>query len=141
MGCDIHLHTEIKVDGVWYHYNTANMRRDYELFGFLAGVRYGPENDTSLAADRGLPADVSFVTKLISDDWGCDAHSHSFLDAAEIVILEQWIKENRTSPDKYAWPEQQWGYLFGNSWGDFTKYPNERPKNIEDVRFVFWFDN
>ena len=134
MGCDIHLHTEIKVDGVWHHVATANFERNYALFNFLAGVRGdGP----GIAPCRGVPEDASLVTRMDCDHWGADGHSHSFLHSYEIPVVEDWLKD--TADD--LWPERQWGYFFGNSWGGFVKYPHKRPTGVEDVRFVFWFDN
>jgi len=42
MGCDIHWHSEVKVDGVWHHHSNPRISRDYWLFALLAGVRnYG----------------------------------------------------------------------------------------------------
>lgn len=32
MGCDIRLHTEVKIDGTWYTYGAPHMERNYALF-------------------------------------------------------------------------------------------------------------
>ena len=42
MGCDIHLHAEIKVNGKWEHYAHPHIRRDYRLFAKMASVRNAP---------------------------------------------------------------------------------------------------
>ena len=39
MGCDIHLHVEVKIKGKWLHYNHPNIDRCYWLFTKMAGVR------------------------------------------------------------------------------------------------------
>ena len=109
MGCDIHLFTEIKksinseekwvnVDNWRYnpYYEEGNddgermmdveplySGRNYELFSVLAGVRdYG--NNDRIDDPRGLPEDVSDVTKKESDRWGSDGHSHSWLTLREL---------------------------------------------------------
>ena len=108
MGCDIHLFTEIKksinsedkwvnVDNWRYnpYYQEGNNNwermlsvesiysgRNYELFGILAGVRN--RNNDSIDDPRGLPEDVSEVTKKESDRWDGDGHSHSWLTLREL---------------------------------------------------------
>ena len=108
MGCDIHLFTEIKksinsqdkwvnADNWRYnpyykegnddgeemlHVESLYSGRNYELFGILAGVR-DPNND-AIDDPRGLPEDVSSVTKKASDRWDGDGHSHSWLTLREL---------------------------------------------------------
>jgi hypothetical protein len=108
MGCDIHLFTEIKksinsqdkwvnVDNWRYnpyyeegnddgeemlHVESLYSGRNYDLFGILAGVR-GGFNDT-IDDPRGLPEDVSEITKKESDRWDGDGHSHSWLTLKEL---------------------------------------------------------
>lgn len=141
MGCDIHLHAEIKLDGVWYCYSSPNIQRNYELFAKMAGVRgFGPE-------PRGIPNDLSKVVQLSYDEWGSDAHSASWLSVDEIQKLEHWLEaeyqdRKKKYPDApYYYPEMEWGYLFGNGFGSFNEHRSSYPKEIQDVRFVFWFDN
>lgn len=139
MGCDIHLHTEVKLNGKWEHYNCANVPRNYELFGHMAGVRR--DDIKPIAEPKGLPDDLSVITAMDAKHWGVDGHTHSWFDAKEIVELEDTYSKIATAPYEPWWPEKMWGYLFGNSWGGFAKWPEDYPKEIEDVRFVFWFDN
>ena len=136
MGCDIHLHTEVKIDGVWHHMGAPSVPRSYRLFAKMAGVR-GAE--APIAEPRGLPDDATPLTRLDFARWGRGAHTPSWLGAAEIAELQDWLRD---SCDQ-VWPERDlgWGYLFGNSWGGFFRYPESRPEGLEDVRFVFWFDN
>lgn len=140
MGCDIHLHTEVKIDGKWHHYGAPNVPRSYRLFGLMAGVR----NDEvePIAAPRGLPDDISEVTALSAKRWGSGAHSHSWLSSEELAILdERWYALGMGRTLESDLEHHYFGYLEGNSWAGFSRYPDERPKGIEDVRFVFWFDN
>lgn len=143
MGCDIHLHIEIKIAGVWHHYGHPKISRNYDLFQKMAGVR-GDERE-AIASPRGLPADITKLTAYSAEhDKGKLAHSHSYLDAGEISSLEDWLREFGP-PGRFGRCDLDWDilncYLFGNSFGGFAKYPDERPEGLEDLRFVFWFDN
>lgn len=141
MGCNIHFHAEVKVEGKWEHYAHWSVNRNYGLFAKMAGVRNYNETEP-IAQPRGLPEDMSVVTRLDAEHWKADGHSHSFLNAAEIAELEPWAEENCIAGDqRWRFHYEYWGYLFGNSWAGWTKYPDERPGGVEDVRFVFWFDN
>lgn len=143
MGCDIHLHQEIKIDGKWEHYRACDVPRYYRLFYKMAGVR-GMSRDGEpvkpISSPRGVPDDVSVVTKVSLDRWKDDGHSHSWLNAAEIAELEDWLREQMVG-DAWKLERTYWGYLFGNSWGGFWKDRLDYPECIEDIRFVFWFDN
>lgn len=142
MGCDIHLHTEVKINGTWHHYGIPNVDRNYTLFAKMAGVRNNGEVEP-IAEPRGLPPDVTGLTQFDSDHWNGDGHSHSYLLANEIVQLKEWIEgeRDRLSDRSTWWQSRMFGYLFGNDWTDFMQYPTDRPKGLEDIRFVFWFDN
>lgn len=137
MGCDIHLHTEVKIDGQWHHYNTPEVPRSYALFSLMAGVR--GEHDP-VTRRKGFPDDASAVTKLDQKHWDCDAHSYSWLSSEEILQLsermkELWPKYNPLTESDY------FGFFFENDYSGFHKYPEDRYEGVEDVRFVFWFDN
>jgi hypothetical protein len=136
MGCDVHIHQEVKINGQWEHYRETRLPRDYAVFGKMAGVR---GSETPIAEPRGIPEDATRMTRFCCEHDGEDGHTHSWLGAEEIVQLEDFIKE-RLGNDKWRLEMDGWGYLFGNCWGGFTKYPDERPQGVEDVRFVFWFD-
>ncbi len=137
MGCDIHVFTEVKIKGQWYAYGHPNVYRSYTLFALMAGVR-NSQNIMPISLPKGIPDDCSNVVQHAAEDG--DGHSHSWLSATEIVELEdRWYKIN---PDHNPDLEHHlFGYLEGNSWAGFTRYPDSRPEWIEDVRFVFWFDN
>jgi len=136
MGCDVHIHAEIKVQGRWHHYDQPRANRNYLLFEKMAGVR-GDESN-AIAPPRGLPEDATFTTRFDCEHWGSDGHSHSWLSAKEIAELRDWWDKQG-----YEWGRgdtwDQW--LFGNHYSGFMRYPNDRPEGVEDVRLVFWFDN
>lgn len=140
MGCNIHLHTEIKVEGKWHHWGAPNMPRWYDLYAKMAGVRCS-EFITPLSMPRGIPEDTTDTTKLFIDY--DNYHDHSWLGADEIAELEQWSYDYRPDStvepsmrkDNFAFPESMWGYLLGNPWSSYQE------ADIEDIRFIFWFDN
>lgn len=67
MGCDIHLHTEVKIGGAWHHYSAPCVPRSYALFGKMAGVRGGA---APIALPKGLPCFPSYITALDAARWG-----------------------------------------------------------------------
>jgi hypothetical protein len=138
MGCDIHFHSEVKIKGKWYHYAKLSIGRNYNLFAKMAGVRNEGRDIIPISKNRGIPKDATFLTKYDYKLWEVDAHSANWLNAKEIVELENWWHKN--SP-KDVWFEDEFGYLFGNSWGGIIRYPNDTKEGVEDIRFIFWFDN
>lgn len=146
MGCDIHLHIEVKINGKWEHYSTPHVKRNYTLFALMADVRSEGRSLEPISAPKGLPEDMSVVTALDAGFWDKAGHSESWLSAQEISELEDrwrsWASSVETTPREYDLEHVMLRcYFFSNSFGGFHKYPDERPKGIEDLRFVFWFDN
>lgn len=154
MGCDIHLHTEIKVNGVWHHYSQPRIGRSYHLFCKMAGVRGPIDGIVPVSEPRGLPDGLSFTTNLDIRRWTGDGHSFSWLTSVELAAVIKWNDERMTEWKKrknaedghpeyggwYSTEHEYFGYLFGNGW-DLEKYRSDYPAEIEDVRAVFWFDN
>ena len=140
MGCDIHLHIEVKVAGEWHQYAQPHLSRSYRMFHRMAGVRGPFDGVEPFAPPRGLPGDISLLTKLDAGEWDGDAHSHSWLSADELVLLDDAY--GALCPDDYAGLEGWLGtYFYGNGFAGFRKYPEGNPAFVEDLRFVFWFDN
>lgn len=134
MGCDIHLHAEIKVGGQWHHYSHPQIDRDYQLFGKMAGVR--DRDETPIAEPRGIPDDATFTTKL---DYAHDqGHTPSWLSSSEIHEIIEWM--GKREKEWYSPELEQFGFLFGNGWLVDGK-DHGHPKELEDVRWVFWFDS
>ncbi len=132
MGCDIHAHIELKVNGKWEHLSCPNLKRWYRLFERICGVR----GDVAYAIDkpRGLPADLNIVTKLDYEQWDTDAHSATWLTKDELNELINWVEKSYDN----MFQHEQMGYLNGCN---FLQYPESHPKEFEDVRFICWFDN
>ena len=148
MGCDLHLHGEIYISGQWHHYTSGHMPRQYWMFAKMAGVRNPspgkPGCIEPLCDPRGLPADVSFVTRFEFGYDGAYGHSHSWLDQKEIAELFKW-REEYAKAQGWETSGEDWdkvlGYLFSNGWAEFDKHRNNYPPQVNSVRWVFWFDN
>jgi hypothetical protein len=153
MGCDIHFHTEIKVNGRWEHYSKPKIHRNYKFFTLIANVRnYSNEIPNWITpfrtAENIFPNDLNLVTylSLIKNN---DIHSIITYDSQQIHEFYTYMRENTLLfPNKYKEDENlllnfEWqfiGYLEGNSW-DIVSYPDEKPEWVEDVRWVIGFDN
>jgi len=155
MGCDIHLHVEIKYKGEWIHYAAPNVDRHYWLFGVMAGVR---GDEKPIAEPKGLPADISLTTKIDYEYKRCRWHTPSWLNEEEIMELEDRLKgrfeseydsEKRNRiPQCISSYDLEYGilkgtYFYGNSLVGW-KRRNDResvPDGVENIRLVFWFDN
>lgn len=140
MGCDIHVHTEVKINGKWEHVGNPTILRDYELFAKMAGVRQREPRIEPIAEPRGVPEDVSFLTKFdLEQDPG---HSASWLSGEEIDALDEWYRDiwTKRSPNQYHYIEEGFGFLFGNGW-NVKAISEDFPDGVEDARWVFWFDN
>lgn len=160
MGCDITLHCEVKINGDWHHYSEINLRRNYAMFAKLANVRNSEPNEEGyikpICEPKGLPEDISFVTKVDFSFWNSDAHSMSFLSTDEIKEFFQWVKSTSDyhpqltflngKSSLFMWEHETFGYIFGCTHSNFSEDNKEhqdltRDYNIEDMRWVFWFDN
>jgi len=148
MGCDIHLHSEVKRKGVWQHHSEAKIKRNYAFFTKIAGVRNDFEGQIqTISAPRGLPIDATELTLLHSEKYGTAGHSHSWLSANEISMLHKWIRYDDQSKDYFGehpfkWEHDNLPYFMGNLMSGFIDFPEDwETYGIEDVRYVFFFDN
>jgi len=139
MGCDIHAHVEVLKDGAWRNaslYSKTDNElervnpvcdRWYHLFSQMAGVR-NYSGETPISEPRGLPSDISLETKLDSEEWGADGHSHSWLTFDEMRDYTKALpEENRTMTALL-----QIMTISANAYWVFDK---------AKIRIVFWFDN
>ena len=138
MGCDIHFHSEVKIGGVWHHYEHRQIDRNYDLFAKMAGVR-NERSIEPISMPKGFPEDATIVSVVHKNYWEDDGHSHSWLSAEEIKELYAWIKKHwgKHAIETY----QEFGYLFGIHWKEFQANDPQVLNNLEDIRFVFFFDN
>lgn len=67
MGCDIHMYVEytytagrLKEPLIWSSFGSGFLgNRNYQLFGYLAGVRYNPKN---ALLPKGLPKELAYIS-------------------------------------------------------------------------------
>lgn len=142
MGCDIHLTVERKIANDWICVNTVNhhdkapgrvkkgelsfsipaaLERNYNRFAALASVRGDGQSP------RGLPSDMSQTTKMLTDDWASDGHSHSWMpikDAAQIFLDTEY---GEVSDFIREYPP--------------STYFGVEANDLDNYRVVFWFDN
>ncbi len=138
MGADIHLMIEVKIQGTWHCYAALRPPRFYAAFAKLAGVR-GNGVEIPISEPKGLPEDLSSVTQVLIDQWGDGGHSHSWLSAEEVSQFYEWL-EGPVQRLKYLYVEQWIGtYLDGNGF-NYTRW-DSKPDWLEDMRWVFFFDN
>jgi hypothetical protein len=127
MGCDIHVHVEVKINGKWQHYNHPRINRNYALFSRLAGVRGELE---PITRPRGIPKNATWMTKFDFKRMGTDAHTPSWISGEEVEALQA---------EGFLDSFKELGYIFGNGFG-VKGYPEDYPEGVEDSRLVFWFD-
>jgi hypothetical protein len=138
MGCDIHLHIEIMIDDKWEHYSAPKIDRNYELFGLMAGVR--DETIEPICLPKGIKdiEDMTTITRFDMERAFSDWHHFSWFNKNEIEKFSEEITKSFIKDNGYPVDLEQdifHLYLFGD---DFHgPYRNE----IQDVRFIFWFDN
>ena len=162
MGCDIHSYVEERHDGEWrispqvyesdyrlygsgvflddeYKACCSPVKdRNYDLFGFLAGIRSNSPRCLMLIGEqswvvRGVPDDASSEVLKERQERGVDGHSDSWLTLRELVI-----GFTAASLQGYAS-----GYREQLQFG--LKQMKARAKaaglSYDDMRLVFWFDN
>jgi hypothetical protein len=138
MGCDIHCFAEVKINGRWEHYGEIRIFRNYALFSQMADCGRGVERPIS--NNKGLPNDITFLTKYHRERWGGDGHSDSWFSPREVGRLFAWAEDD-FAENFWRFELEQTGFLFGSGWADFEKYSEDRPAGLEDFRWVFWFDS
>lgn len=150
MGCDIHLHSEVKRNGKWEHHSEVKIERNYALFAKMANVRNwagAKPPIVPISQPKGLPEDATELTKLHSEQYGVDGHSHSWLSAKEISELHKWLQDESIPKewfrkDPWRFEHENFPYFMGNHLNGFFDYPEDWDRyGVEDVRHVFFFDN
>ena len=128
MGVCIHGLMEIKVAGSWHGIH-REWGRNYNLFALMAGMR-NENNLTPVSQPKGLPDDVSVLTRIENNEWGDDALSESWLSLMEVEIVARRIE-----------------ILDGKPCRDIegVKYHLRRylqnHESVVETRLVFWFSN
>lgn len=143
MGCDIHLHSEVKINGVWHHHSAPDhISRIYELFAKMAGVRSEDACDVGvpISLPKGLPSDVTLITRIDHEREDSIGHSHSWFNIEEICELEEFIESSEWFHELFF--HEEFPDFMDMGFPTFKKYPEKWEEyKVEDVRWVFWFDN
>lgn len=109
------------------------------MFERIANVRSDIEdpeaNSDCLIPPRGLPNDMSAVTRICYGHAHKDAHSMTWLTMGELCELIAWQESKRPLGERYQIQHREWGYFFGNDFRITTDTPSE----IADIRLVCWF--
>lgn len=139
MGCNIHIHIEVKLGGGWYHYSAPRVDRSYKLFSLMAGVRSDDTGINSLFPVRGLPNDTSWLTdyEYQHDINNFKPKGVSYITAEELPQLQEaYCKVMNTQPADLT-TDLEWTvfhtFIQGSSMATHPTY--------EDLRIVFWFDD
>lgn len=163
MGCDIHNHVEVKINGIWEYdslnnfsnYDYKNEKyikneqnepfgwRSYSMFSLLGNVR-NYIGIIPISDNRGLPSDVSDDIKQQSIEERGDAHSHSYLTLRELIeydydksyLNENYINGELITEDDIYNPKDFLGNLFFIHLEELKELGDP-----DNVRIVFWFDN
>lgn len=139
MSTSIYAHAEVKINGKWEHHSKFKIRESYELFNKIAGIGNKNYSEDPIVKLKGLPGQLSELTSIYHNQLNEDAHSETWLNAREIKVLQEWLESKRYFGSSFV--DITFGYLFGNYWKSFCESPNDIPKQIQDIRFIFWFDN
>ena len=141
MGCDIHMISQVKRDGIWITYD-ANIydNRNYALFGILAGVR-GKEFPT-ISEPKGLPDDLEAdpedrgYSYYIDGHWLGD-HSTSYLSLTELERYDWDQLSYELNGERYTLKDESF-------YCGVMEYLRELSKKFggpDNVRIVFGFDS
>lgn len=149
MGCDIHLHAEVKVDDRWEYFGNHSFGRYYTVFAYMAQCGRNA-NIEPIVDNKGFPENANPLTRLYIGDHLDDLHSHTWLDKEEIanlcVVLRAHGKPYETTCKRCIERGDE------EEEEDLTFYANsieaifidinelERPAKLE-YRLVFAFDN
>lgn len=124
MGCDIHAVFQAKIDGQWQDVQSDyDENRDYDFFGWLAGVRHESEH-APVAQCRGFPTDFQE-----------DAGFHQLTYAGG--------RERSMGEHNYSWAGAD-ELIAAPGAGEFNYFIDEVKKlrdRYGEVRFVFGFDS
>ena len=141
MGCDIHVHIEVLIEGEWHHYMPLQCPRHYDVFSRMSKCGRGQYEPIT---ERRFPSNASLITELSRSSYQGIDHSHNWLYLKEILEISEEF------PD-YVWKLDVWFnqieretkivdqfegiYLFEHSIKSF--YSDNYLFPCDNVRFVF----
>jgi len=139
MGMDVRIHSEVKIAGKWHHHCEFRPEQNYEMFEKMAGpVGLKDDGIVPISQPKGLPDDVSELTALSYEYWKGSVFAASWFGPDEIVSLYEFLMLHF----KNSYIHQNFPYYNGKGFDGFVLYREDWvDAGVEDVRFVFWFDN
>ena len=139
MGMDIHAHIEVKDNGQWYHYGSPHIKRDYILFSLLKDTRHSLDWVNSIIPARGIPEDVSYITKKEWENSEFCYHSPSYIKADELEELERVINKCHSITNGFDECKIDIDFdIFKTLCNNNSLIAHD---GYEDLRVVYWFDN
>jgi hypothetical protein len=125
MGCNIHGCVEAKIYGKdWNWLCDIPNYRDYRFYAKIGNVRNDDGVVKPISMPRGMPPDVTSITKATYgyNDENTGVHSLSYLDVDELYSI---------------------GDLYHPFWVAYLRFLYKLGDVYDDekVRIVFWFDN
>jgi hypothetical protein len=161
MGCDIHSYlekyTSINGENKWvnvdywqinphhgivgyeneneYEHLSFYIGRNYDLFGILAGVR---SSEDPIKEPRGLPEDVSDVTKREYEKWN-EVHTPSYYTLKELKDYIYNNSDNKELIESLSYFVNPMNERFKNEF--WINDDNRHTIKENGFRVVFWFDN
>ena len=169
VGCDIHLHVEVKLGDSWFHASMSGefSHRVYGMFAALANVRN--HFRISTIPCRGIPSDASSgtlshylfrvtdkasaplgVSREVAEDYVRRGICVYWLDNKNFITGPNWHSGSWCSVDEL---EEAYINVFqdGNAltkpqgdyadWKALLAYVKVLKESYYDVRLVYWFDN
>lgn len=175
MGCDIHGMYERKSDYRWINSGDPDIGRNYTIFGIIGNVRneghaFIAEDRFELYSDSGIKGfgydGSNYDFSSLSEHWGADGHSHSFVTLKELkefdITQKYYSKRLVTGRDENGkitgtcamttadhlgevGEIEIFGVWGDKAWRDLISY-GENIRQFHDldddeVRLVFFFDN
>lgn len=129
MGCDIHLHAEMRINGRWEYAGSVEVGRCYTSFGKIAGVR--DNNQTQLTYPNGLPEDVNPMTRFLI--MKTTDHSCGFMEGKHLKKYTTWARsDKREEPVIDIVKELKWSFGYEI---------DEKVIYSKDFRLVYGFDS
>ena len=140
MWSDLHLHAEVKINNRWEHYSTAYLTTKNSIYSYLMAMYRFTKREKSVY-HGGPQQDISPITKLAYKDLGLAPLV--FMYPQQILFmansLSSTIKKGNLG-EGVDFLEDTIGDLFGKTWGGFAENPETYPKELENIRWVFWLE-
>lgn len=140
MGASIHTHIEYKTaDGRWLHWAAPHVKPNYRLFSLIAGVRNDDNGIKPMVPCRGLPKDLSEVTKIAyaQDALAYGLHHETWLNTDEFAELQhRWTAIDAGKHPLDTDFEESVFRAYGPGGSALASH-----QGFEDMRAVFWFDD